>query len=111
MDHSEPIRPSDDQRTEVTAIGTLGRVGVLPLKDRELVQAELTVDEETFGVEIHGELAQKTAGMAEGSLVQVNGKLKTWKWKTQGQKDRDRVVILAERVELLRRPDRKKKRV
>lgn len=83
---------------------------MLPLKERELVQAELKVNDETFGVEIHGELAQQVAGMPEGSLVQVEGNLATYRWKTRRKLDRDRVVIVAEKVEQLTRPEKRKKR-
>ncbi len=110
MDKRGSVDRASDRFTRVTAVGTLGRVGLLPLKDRELVQAELTVDDEQFGVEIHGELAQQVAGMPEGSLVRVDGKLGTYRWKTRGKLDRDRVVIVAERVEQLTRPKKRKKR-
>jgi len=110
MDHVNETGRASRERTEVTAVGRLGKVGLLPLKERAEVQADLEVDGETFGVEIHGKLAELTAGMAEGSLVLIFGKLKTYRWKTRGQQDRERVVILAEQVSLIQRPDKKVKR-
>lgn len=118
MDQCVAANQASTQFTQVTAVGTLGKVDVMPLKKRELVRVDLEVDDkavggkaETFGVEVHGELAERVAGMPPGSLVRVEGKLTTYQWKIKGNLQRERVTIVAESVDQLNRPDRRKKRV
>jgi len=96
-------------RTEVIAVGTLGHVKLLPLKQRKtvLVQADLEVGDETFAIEIDGKVGELVAGMEKGSVVHVTGRLKTHKWKTQSKEDRERVMILAEAVSLIFRPEKR----
>ncbi len=103
------VKRASDQFTDVKAVGTLANAVLLPLEERELTQAELTVGDDTFGVQAHGELAQQVAGIPPGSLVRVEGKLGTYRWKTREKADRDRVVIVAEKVDQLTRPKKGKK--
>jgi single-stranded DNA-binding protein len=91
-------------------LGQLGHVALRPLGNRKtvLVQAEIEVDEDVFGVEVNGKLAEEVAAMPRGTLVQVFGKLKQYLWKTsRGKQDRERVVVLAEHVNPIMRPEKK----
>ncbi len=96
---------SETAYTRVEACGEIATSWLLPLgKKRDPVAlADLKVGDDVFGLRAVGTTADVLAGVDDGALVKVVGKLKRTEWKRKDQTEQERVVIAVETLETWQR--------